>query len=229
MSSGPLFLPATFDDIPHIAVCVGRHPPYTHAGIFFRDGSGDILLLDIDFNGKISAARPDGRKGRKYAWAVPQFPVLQLQQIAAYCERLATREPNVGYSFQFIDTTMLVEAGHDITLDEANGLTCATFVLAVFQSNYMPLVDLGSWSSRPADKQWQNEVLEYMKQNSHRYYGITDERIANAQLVIGCLRYRPEEVLGACRVGSHPTQMAPAVEASVESLEWLDIATSYLA
>ena len=228
MSSGPLYLPASYEDIPHIAVCAGRHPPNVHAGIIFRSGSGEMKLLDIDINGRISANPASARPFDKYAWAIPQFPPLALEQLAAYCEHLGNKSPNVGYSFRLLHDTLLVDDGHDITLEGANGLTCATFVIAVFQSNYRHLVDIASWEHRDEDDQKQREMVAFMEKNAGRYYGLTRERIDAARSEIGCLRYRPEETVGACLVGDHPTRMEKAAPAGVDTLAWLDHALGML-
>lgn len=224
MSSGPLYLPATFDSMPHVAVCAGRSGRLVHAGIIFRSNDGPRLMLDIDLNGSITADTIPNKSAGLYAWAIPDFPELALRNFAAYCDFLASKAPNVGYAFKVTQSTALVANGHDVTLTDATGLTCATFVLIAFRSNFMDLVNLETWVHRDEDEEFQRIALEHMRRRVHdpRYYGITQERVDHAASQIPALRCRPEEVLGACRVGNHPSEMTPCAAAGAESLQWID-------
>jgi hypothetical protein len=231
MSSGPLYLPAAFDDVPHVAVCAGRNGRFIHAGIVYRNNAGQRMMLDIDLNGDISAGTVQDKQAERFAWAIPDFPEMTLQAFAAYCDFLSIKAPNVGYAFKTNQTTMLVVNGHDMSLVGATGLTCATFVLIAFRSHFMELVDLSTWTHRADDEQFQRDILKAMRQRIHdpRFYGITQDRVDAAENQIPSLRCRPEEVLGACRVGSHPANMPDCEAAGEECMRWLDQTLQHLA
>jgi hypothetical protein len=225
MSIGPLYLPATFENVPHIAVCAGRPGGHwMHAGIVFRDHSGRRLVLDIDINGNISAGTIEQKQAEQFAWAIPQFPELALKQLAAFCEFIASKSPNLPYSFGGLDTANLVAAGHDIRLSGACGLTCTNFVIAVFRRNLMELVDAATWQHRNEDEQFQRDVHSFMESRitDQRFYGLTKDRVDSAGREIPSLRCRPEEVVAACRVGNHPTKMQDVVRVGEETRRWID-------
>jgi hypothetical protein len=153
----------------------------------------------------------------RYAWSIPDLPDFDLADIASFCESVAARAPRLNYAFRIIESTELVAVGHSVMLNNAHGLTCATFVLAIFQSLGHPLVVLGTWPSRAEDADFQRKILLIMA-TPQVVWGISSQHIVNANAEIGCLRYRPEEVVGACRFGVYPVAFSDAEPPSLETL-----------
>jgi hypothetical protein len=220
MSRGPLYLPASVDDIRHVAVCAGRTSFGVHAGILYRDSASDtVTFLDLSLEGVLSSTRASNAP-IALTWAIPQLDTLALGDAAAFCEQLASTTPRIPYSFKLIESTRLIATGHEFSLKNANGLTCATFVLAVFQSIGLPLIDLPSWQHRPEDEQWQRRLMQYIAREG-KAWGLSDTQIADRNAEIPCLRYRPEEVVGACLVGNHASHWDETVPAGADVLRWI--------
>lgn len=89
--------------------------------------------------------------------------------------------------------------------------SCATFVLAIFQSLQLPLVDLRSWPTRPEDVPWQEKIVAYLRSSSNPATQAHAERVAQD---IGCARLRPEEVAAAASATSLPASFAHVQQAA---------------
>ena len=79
---------------------------------------------------------------------------------------------------------------------KSNGLTCATFILAVFLSNGMELLLEEQWEHRNEDDYWHAYIVKMLEQTKSKY-GISDTHIENIRREKGCVRFRPEEVAGS--------------------------------
>jgi hypothetical protein len=69
------------------------------------------------------------------------------------------------------------------------GLTCATFVLAIFEFGGLKLLQYELWPHRDSDVPWQNYVISELKRT-----GASQEHIAAVEGQVGAMRIRPEEV-----------------------------------
>jgi hypothetical protein len=76
------------------------------------------------------------------------------------------------------------------------GLTCATFVLAVFASRGIPLVRLDEWQARSEDVIWQDKIISDLR-SWRKGDPEVEAHAAALQGERGCVRYRPEEVMAA--------------------------------
>ena len=207
MSRRQLFFPLSFDDIPEVAVAIGRHDPYLHTGVIYRSSANELRMLDLRMHLRIGNSRPT----RNFAWAVPNIPIEEARQIAGLCERIAETRPHVHYGFHYAPSVFSVKDGSLQLGDNMIGLTCATFVLALFHSFNIRLVLEETWKPRESDAQWQEEILEWMARDGTRErLGIDDKYLQGNAKDIGCLRYRPEEVAGACLMDDIPVDFALA-------------------
>lgn len=83
--------------------------------------------------------------------------------------------------------------GKYIDRGDANGHTCATFLLDIFCSYGLPLLDLWSWpQDREGDRQWIQKMLGYMVDHN-----VLTPAEAGAQYFSKIRRFRPEEVAAA--------------------------------
>jgi hypothetical protein len=89
-----------------------------------------------------------------------------------------------------------------------HGLTCATFVLGVFHSVGLPLIQYDTWPQRrEGDEEWQRYIIEALKQTN-----ASPEHIQLVESEIGAVRYRPEDVAGAGAAEGIPTAFDTANE-----------------
>lgn len=94
--------------------------------------------------------------------------------------------------------------------DGAVGLTCATFVLAVFASCGVRLIDTENWPERPEDAEWHKAIIAALSRRA------SPEHIAAVTTETGCARFRPEEVAGASSLEDPPRQFEEVVGAAQE-------------
>jgi hypothetical protein len=202
MNDAPLVLPMPIDDIDHIAVAFGRSVrPFIHSGIIYRDDRDSLLFLDLDLKGDISSDSLEAKRATRFAWTIPiGVSGITLEQIASLCQYLAEIKPRVPYGFKYTPSVFRTEAGsiQFSTSGDSFGLTCATFVLCVFESHNVRLLKENEWDCRVDDENWQSAVYELMRNNGETF-GIPQTEIDRNQGDIPCIRFRPQEVIAACR------------------------------
>lgn len=76
-----------------------------------------------------------------------------------------------------------------------SGLTCATFVMTVFHSIGIDLIDINSWSKRPDDIDWEGRI-KHLFSDYKLQVEMSAEHLEKLKMEVlsGCPRYRPEEV-----------------------------------
>jgi hypothetical protein len=224
MMLGPCFLPIGYDDVPQVAVALGRTGQrlrYLHSAILYRAADQTIWCLEFTLNGEYQSSRASQHNTR-FAWAIPKIDQLILRQVAAYCESVAKRPQRFTYSFAYNQMVELAPDKDQFTiLGGTEGFTCATFVLAIFNRLRVHLLDSSTWFNDTEDEVWQQDTLDLLRRLKDRL-GLTDECLQRRADEIPCLRYPPHALIGACRVGMHPTDCKSAREAGKESLAWLD-------
>ncbi|HEX4404526.1 MAG TPA: hypothetical protein VH560_06850, partial [Polyangia bacterium] len=127
-----------------------------------------------------------------YWWVEPEIPSERATHVAALCDVIAQRysDGKLAYAFRYLGGGFGLGSG-ELLSSTGRGLSCATFVLAVFASLGIDILELGSWPSREEDKKWQNDIVTLGRRilpdaEDHWSYLSTQEQ--------GCLRHRPEEV-----------------------------------
>jgi hypothetical protein len=115
--------------------------------------------------------------------------------IAAFCRRIWNQNERnqIPYGFsspnRFFDTS-----GNAIKGPAKVGLTCASFVLAVFEGAGVVLADLDTWPNPTAeDIERQRELLN----NLSRDPDVSREHLSAAEAEVGNTRYHPLDVAGA--------------------------------
>lgn len=109
------------------------------------------------------------------------------------CRRIIKRNQNsIPYGLLYKGGTFTNEGLLTLS-DEENGLTCATFVLAVFSSCGINLINLSNWPIRDEDRIWHRRIIQTLEETSQRF-NITKEHMNNVKNEVGCSRYKPEEV-----------------------------------
>lgn len=195
---GCLYSPSErdFSEVEHVAVAITMlKKPYgpTHVGILHRDESnGSVNFLHLWWRNQLRNEQPRA----SYGWATPNILKRRARQIAAFCRRVfrLNSSPNPGIPYGFsppggaLDPNGRFQAG-----EKHKGLTCASFVLAVFDRMHSPLLDCETWpSSSLEDKEWQRRQLEELGTED-----IPVEELEAIKSELGETRYHPEQVAAA--------------------------------
>lgn len=188
-------------EAPFVAVCVQRvDAAQWHAALaWWSEENARFEQIELAFHHDVRSRVCEFKKG---VW-VRVTPgdagdALSLKLVIAYGRLVARRHagPNarVPYGVAYAGGVFDAGSGDYLRAEPAeSGLTCATFILAIFESVSWPLVERASWPvDRAEDVAWRDHVITLLEQRGH-----TDqaERVRNDP---ACVRFRPTEVAGAC-------------------------------
>jgi hypothetical protein len=199
---------------PLFATFLQRTGPNSfHAGIFYTDPDQTTWALHVawhhDFRKEVASALG--------LWVEPSLDLLKKEQLAGWCARIYKRnQREIPYGIRY-DNSRFDQHGKLVQGPDEKGLTCATFILAVFASAGFYLVDIASWRSisqerQNEDQKAQNKIVRYLLE-----YEYTEQ----AQIVakqIGCIRVRPSEAVAAGACPPYPALFG-VVEAKGKILE----------
>jgi hypothetical protein len=207
-----------FEHVSHAAIAVRSvDPQQRHLGILHRvSGSGDVMLMHLAWHCDLKNIPPK----KTYLWIDPAIPTPRLRQVAAMCRKVwRSNGPSVPYAFSPPNDCFDQATGQYLLGPTRFGLTCATFVLAVFHAAGLRLIEYESWpEDRPGDIEWQRKILAALR----RTQTATPDHIRSVESEVGGVRYRPEEVAGAATVSPLPAEFTAAVERGQEILVRLE-------
>jgi hypothetical protein len=181
---------------PMIAAFLQPASPW-HSGLLYTDSNEQTWYLHLAFHYDLRQEEPTATG----AWVEPPIPALFAEQVAAMCDLVWSRHGENGlpyalrYDAAYFDQTGELRGG-----PEEHGLTCSTFILAVFASAQLRLVDLSSWKDREDDRTAQERIVDFLKKR--RAHASHIEAVSKQ---VGCIRVRPSEAVGAC---AHPLPCA---------------------
>ncbi|MFC1482300.1 hypothetical protein ACFL51_00690 [Myxococcota bacterium] len=191
-------------EIETAAIAVVRFAEdWFHAGVIYRPEleSGELdephlLHLAFHYNLKCEPNPMD------YSWVVPRIPFERAIHIPALCDVVLRRYENGGlsYAVKYSGEMFDAETGDYLT-DEGRGLTCATFVLALYQSLGLQLIETETWELRDDDIRWHRDII--LPELRSRFAEETEHHSA-VEAQLPCARFRPQEVAAAGTAESFP-------------------------
>ncbi|MGK7392727.1 MAG: hypothetical protein ACNS60_20395 [Candidatus Cyclobacteriaceae bacterium M2_1C_046] len=214
------------DDDFLFAIAVGK--PFdnqTHCAILYH-WEGQIRALDF-INQKVRSSHTIGDFGYEGYLYVKynQDSIVDAfaMQVPAICELVKEKNDGIFYGINFSESKFDSE-GNLIFATGEFGLTCATFVMAVLERSLgVQLIDETTWETRDEDAEWQNAILELLKNKNisdPNYY--PDELISQYEKNIGCFRYKPEEVGAATSSDAIPASYDYCEEKGRQLIEALE-------
>lgn len=182
------------DEVPVLAFGI-RYSDVTrrqqHVGILFRDSTGQLLLLHQPWHYNTLCEQPSD----EYFSFVPlMFSRAERQMLAAQMKSFAESNPQgVPYAFTSPDEDCFGPERKWLLSDDGVGLTCATFIIAVFRTLGFELVATRTWKERPDDQKWFEGILAFMEYHP----SVPDSHVqAVREQPRGC-RFRPDDVVGS--------------------------------
>jgi hypothetical protein len=196
------------EEVRRAAVAIGiTTPNQRHIGVLHREGrSGQVLMLHLEWHHILTNGDPNP----EFLWVDPAVLPQRLVQLAAVCRRVwrANKSGGIPYGFSPPTDAFDEETGRHLFGPTRTGLTCATFVLAVFQRAGLQLVRYESWPvGRPGDAEWQARIVDALQRT-----GAIQEHVQAVRSEIGSVRFRPEEVAGAAAFSNLPADFHPVSE-----------------
>jgi hypothetical protein len=201
-------------NVPSVAIFIMPTDGGTHTGIIHRN-QGMLYVLDLCWHERLrsSPCRED------CACVVPDLEPEEINDVTGMCrlidrrhqQRAATGGFLIPYAFRFNNNTRFSANTGELMLGDGVGLSCSTFVLTVFESAKVALVDVTGWPARPEDLAQQARLLGMMQNGIPGFAPpASPEHIARVQSELPCVRVRPEEVAASAMAVRLPADFARA-------------------
>ncbi len=211
----------TFADIPvsaehWVVVAIGEpDADQRHIGVLHRDQNAGLQVLHLAWHCRL---RNDARwPGDMSVWVAPSAPPARQRSIAAFCRRVWRKNAGDGipYAFSSPNTSFDPATGEFLIGPSRFGLTCASFVLALFHAAGLPLADYETWPvDRSEDQEWQQTIVGILEGQQ-----VEQQHIEHLRSEIGAVRYRPEEVAAAVALAPPPASFQRAEELGRQILD----------
>lgn len=205
-----------FTEVRYIAVAIAVvREGQQHTGILHKvEDLGEVKLGHLEWHNRLKESEPKD----SYLWVDPPIPTRRARQVAALCRKvLRSNQSGIPYAFSPPNDCFDPEAGSFLLGPSRFGLTCATFVLAVFDAAGIRLIEFSSWpQQRPGDADWQRFVIEQLEHGE-----ASAEHVAFVKNELGYVRYRPEDVAGCAASDQLPCSFKTAEPLSQEILNQL--------
>lgn len=164
-------------------------PGATHIGLIYMRPDNTRGVLHLAWHHRLT--HEDVPDEVVHVHPAPRAEPARLMFVAAMCERIWKRHRrNIPYGFKY-DRSKFEQDGTIHLGPDENGLTCATFVLAVFHSVGVRLLDVGTWPERPEDEEHLRGLLNRLEERCE-----DSAHLDALRKETSCARYRPLEVAG---------------------------------
>lgn len=181
-----------FGEIAHVAIAIKAvDPSQRHMGILHKgSGSQEALLLNLAWHHDLKNEAPTD----EYLWIESNIHARRALQLAALCRKIwRSNDSGIPFAFSVPNDCFDTATGKFLLGPTRFGLTCATFVIAVFRGAGIHLMKLDTWPARDDDVEWQRQIVKALRSRP----GASNDHIEAIESEIGCVRFRPEEVAGA--------------------------------
>jgi hypothetical protein len=188
-------------DVAAVAVFYVRKPGMIHTGILHR-AAGRLFILDLLWHGLLRSHLCQ----EDLPCVVPDLEPEEINDVTAMCrliqqrniERIIAGRFTIPMAFKLGNNTRFSSVTGELMLEDGLGLTCSTFVLTVFESAKVPLIDLTDWPARPDDQVRHQDLLRAMQNGIPGFAPPVDsQHVAAVAAQLPCIRVRPEEVAAA--------------------------------
>lgn len=168
-----------------------------HTGVAYRLEDGSVVGLHLAGHHRLRRSDEAALTEAVHHWSMIVVEPERASVAEAYLDRIWKRNgETVPFAFTPPHRKCFDEQGACV-LGLGEGLTCATFVLAVLRLSGIHLLDPESWPRREEDAIWQREVIEVLAS-----IGAAVEHVRNIAPEHPALRFRPTEVAASALL--HP-------------------------
>ena len=220
------------DDPPVIAIAVTSPDGHnTHVGIAYQteDGVDRMNLLHLAFHCRLEVEAPFDPAVNGYVCLIPNLPNAMLEVVAARCRSAARSLPELRYGFLDQRDAHIDADGNYFVLDD-RGLNCSTFVLMVFRSVKVELVQEETWPQRADDEHRFRELwcvlLDYVRRKYAHDPALRrrhEDYVRKIGPDVTAIRIRPEETAGACSSETLPVAFRECERHGIALLRLLGI------
>ena len=185
------------------------YPRQRHVGLIYRLDDSIPRLCHLAWHFKLE----DEPLPTDYCWGTSGLDPVNKTVMAAYVALLQQNANEVPYGIDFYSDIYFDDNGRYIAQPIGRGLTCATFILAVFARNGFNLVESDGWPERPDDVEWQQQIISALTRCA------SPEHIDAIKQNVGAKRFRPEEVAAGVISETIPLEFSAAHALAQEILQ----------
>lgn len=171
-----------------------------HIGLLHKVEDESAWVLNLRHFGDLRNEPPTN----SYRWVQVELDEINRRALVALCRLLAKKLPSIPFGFTF-NRRYISQAGEYITGEFGDGLTCATFVMAVFDTYHIPLLRTPEWPAASLqDQGWQGLQVQWVQLNRGPFVA------EGVKQHIGAPRYKPEHVTAGAVSAGRPLGLARA-------------------
>lgn len=178
--------------IKHAAISVEYHPQTDsyHSGVIYRQNPNSApRLLHLAWHFDL---RNESSICPQSIWSSPNIPEPRLKQVAASCRLIWKKHEKQGLPYAFSSPKAFFDLSGDfISRPNRIGLTCSSFVLAVFHHARIHLLDYGTWQHRDEDLKRKDDLLDYLSKTK----SVDSNHIDAVNKQVHLFRYSPIDVI----------------------------------
>lgn len=179
-----------------------------HIGILYRiNDTENVSFLHLAWHRNLQ--NDNDKVDTRFIWIDPAVPTARLRQVAAICRQIwrSNQKGAIPYGFSPPNDCFDRNTCEYLIGPTRYGLTCVSFVLAVFERSGLRLVNYETWpTGRPGDAEWQEQIIQKLESRAD------PDHIRALRNDIGTVRFRPEEVAGAAMASPLPVDFDRASE-----------------
>jgi hypothetical protein len=200
-----------FDQVDDVGIAIRTIGPdrQVHIGVLYRTDQANVFNLNLRTHLDLRNEAPT----EAYCWMQIQLDEINRRLLASLCALIASRSSAIPYGFTY-NGLYFSESGEFKPRELGHGLTCATFVMALFETYSIPALITTEWGQAGFDDQiWQSQMTGRIGRER-------GEWIAGAiGKHIGQPRYRPEEAAAGAVDKGRPLGFAKASKMGKQILQ----------
>lgn len=185
----------SFDEVEDLGVVLRKvnDSGQLHVGLLHKpdDKPPHVLHLQthLDLRNEVPSAG--------YRWIQVDLDDLNRRALVGLCEAIAGAQAKIPYGFAF-NGAYFSATGNFLEQGLGKGLTCATFIMAVFRTLHFETLKVSEWRSREGDLEWQTEMVGHLRR---KHGELLADVVGNH---IGDPRFRPEEAAAGAVSSDRP-------------------------
>jgi hypothetical protein len=205
-----------FDDVKYLGIAARRVPAIyegqgfgIHVAFLYKTDGHPARLAHLAWH---HHQIPDGSPDENYLWEQIQLDETNSSYVASWLDDRRAKPDNIPYGFSI--SGEVFDGDNDDFIDPplGEGLTCATFIIAVLKHLKFPLIKEETWPvNRRDDVAWQTGILQQLERT-----GASQLHVEALRSNVGAVRYRPEEICGAACLDDWPVAYDDASTTAAE-------------
>lgn len=173
-----------------------------HIGMLYKIGAANALNLNLRDHLDLRNEPPSA----SYCWMQIQLDEINRRLLASLCALIAKKSQAIPYGFSY-NGLYFSQSGDYLPRDLGHGLTCATFVMALFETYSIPVLTENEWTAADLEDQgWQAQRVQQISLGRGPF-------LAGAiGKYVGHPRYKPEHVAAGAVDKHRPLGLSDATK-----------------